>query len=79
MIYKNYLQLYLLSHQLWTCQVYVKMTSKQEAYIEYDTSPSHDLPGPPLHIISYFDSSKPTFLKHLRLLKRKGTGIEYGF
>jgi hypothetical protein len=61
-----------------TSQVKVQITSKSEAYLEYLNTP------PPLEgdCRLVFESSSdvgPKFLKILRLMGKRGTGIEYGF
>ena len=78
-IYKNYLQLYILPSQMITCAIHIKITSNQEAYIEYEDTCPVTIEEAPIHTVSYLTQSTSPIFKKLRQFKRKGTGIDYGF
>ena len=78
-IYKNYLQLYLFPSQILTCEVRIKVSSSQDAFIQYDESYPNQIGTVPLHTVTDQEQGSNKFLKRVRFAKRKGTGIEYGF
>jgi hypothetical protein len=77
-LYKGFLKLFKNDDYFITSQVKVQITSKSEAHLEYLNTP------PPLEgdCRLVFESNSdvgPKFLKILRLMGKRGTGIEYGF
>ena len=76
-IYKNFLKLFSNSGKFTTNEIKVKMSSATEAYLEYQ-----DVPFPPSpNATLVFESEhrgNAMLLKYLRV-KKRGTGVEYGF
>ena len=77
-IYKSFLKLFRGEAQFVTNQVKVLITSKSEAYLEYAHAPPPEL-GPCELIFDPEHEGELPLLKILRLVSKRGTGIEYGF
>ena len=76
-IHKNFLKLYLTERGFMTNSIKVKMSSKTEAYLEYQDQ-ADDL-GPRAELIYESDNTgNAKLLRYLRV-KKRGTGVEYGF
>lgn len=77
-LYKSFLKLFRAYEQFVTNQVSVLISSKSEAYLEYSERPPERL-GPCELIFDPKHEGELAFLKILRLVGKRGTGIEYGF
>ena len=77
-LYKSFLKLFRAEAQFVTNQVEVMITAKNEAYLEYSERPPQELGTCVLSYDPKHEGELP-LLKILRLVGKKGTGIEYGF
>ena len=77
-LYKSFLKLFRAEAQFVTNQVQVMITAKSEAYVEYSERPPQALGECVLSFDPKHEGELP-LLKILRLVGKKGTGIEYGF
>jgi hypothetical protein len=76
-IHKNFLKLYLTERGFMTNSIRVKLSSKMEAYLEYQDQADQRRGSAEL-IYESEDTGNAKLLRYLRV-KKRGTGVEYGF